>query len=276
MKNFNKSGGKKYSDKKDNYRKNLKDENPDPENLKTIVGRKPVLEALNAGQALAQVFILYGQRGDIIDAVRTAAKKKGIKCSEVSADKFQKITSYPNHQGVAAIKSGFKLYSVEEIIASSKESVFPLILILDSIQDTHNLGALLRTGECSGVDGVIITKHNSAPLNETVAKTSAGAVELIKIASVNNLINAIKLLKENGFWIAGTSLQNAKEYTEVDYKIPLAVILGNEEKGIRRLTAEACDYLIKIPLKGKIQSLNVSVTAGILLFEILRQRKNFL
>jgi len=144
--------------------------------------------------------------------------------------------------------------------------------VLDSIQDPHNLGAILRTAECAGVDGVVITKHHSAPVNETVAKTSAGAAEILKIAPVNNLSQALKELKENGFWIAGTSLENSKNYLETDYKIPLALILGNEEKGIRRLTAESCDFLIKIPLKGKIQSLNVSVAAGVILFEILRKR----
>ena len=119
---------------------------------------------------------------------------------------------------------------------------------------------------------MIVTKHNSAPINETVVKTSAGATEHLKIAQVNNLVQAIKELKENGFWVVGSSLENSKPYTEVDYKIPVALIVGNEEKGIRRLTAENCDILVNIPMKGKIQSLNVSVASGIILFEILRQR----
>ncbi|MCJ7650609.1 MAG: 23S rRNA (guanosine(2251)-2'-O)-methyltransferase RlmB, partial [Candidatus Lokiarchaeota archaeon] len=151
---------------------------------------------------------------------------------------------------------------------------FPLLLILDSIQDTHNVGAILRTADCSGVSGIIITKHNSAPINETVVKTSAGATEHVKICQVNNLSQAIKELKDNGFWIVGSSLEGSKPYTEVDYKIPIAVIVGNEEKGIKKLTAENCDFLVYIPMKGKIQSLNVSVATGILLFEILRQRSN--
>jgi len=121
---------------------------------------------------------------------------------------------------------------------------------------------------------VIITKHNSAPINETVAKTSVGAVEHIKICQVNNLAQTIDELKENGFWIVGSSLKDAKDYTEADYKIPIALIVGNEEKGLRRLTAEKCDFLVKIPMTGKIQSLNVSVAAGILLFEILRIRQS--
>ena len=237
-----------------------------------IIGRKPVLEAINSGEELEQVYILHGQHGGIIDAIRIASKKRGIRCSEASSDKFRQITTNPNAQGVAAKKSHQKYFSLQEIIRSSQEKKYPLILILDSIQDTHNLGAILRTAECAGVDGVILTKHNSAPLNETVTKTSAGATEHLKICLVDNLVNAIKELKENKFWIFGSYLNEAKEFTAADYKLPAAIIVGNEEKGIRKLVAENCDFLIKIPMLGKIQSLNVSVSAGILLFEVLRQR----
>jgi len=249
--------------------------------MNIIIGRKPVLEALNSGEEIEQVYILYGQKGSIINAIRIAAKKREVKCGEISLQKFKNITTHSNAQGVAAIKSDQKFYSLDEIIDFSKQSSLPLIIILDSIQDTHNLGAILRTAECTGVDGVIITRHNSAPVNETVVKTSAGATEHVKICSVNNLAQALKELKENKFWIVGSSLENlssgissVKNYTEVDYKLPVALIVGNEEKGIRKLTAENCDFLVQIPMKGKIQSLNVSVAAGILLFEILRQRSN--
>jgi 23S rRNA (guanosine2251-2'-O)-methyltransferase len=240
--------------------------------MSVIIGRKPVLEAINSGEEIEQVFILYGQRGGIIDVIRIASKKKGIKCSEVKEERFRRITQNPNAQGVAAKKSSQKFFTLQEIITASKKSVFPLILVLDSIQDPHNLGAILRTAECAGADGVVITKYHSSPVNETVVKTSAGASEILNICLVNNLSQSLKELKENGFWIAGTSLENSKNYIEIDYKIPLALVLGNEEKGIRRLTAESCDFLIKIPMKGKLQSLNVSVAAGILLFEILRKR----
>ena len=249
--------------------------------MNLIIGRKPVLEALNSGEEIEQVYILFGQKGPIINAIRIAAKKRGIKCNEIPIGKFKSVTTHSNAQGIAAIKSDQKFYSLYEIINSSKQSAFPLILILDSIQDTHNLGAILRTAECTGADAVIVTKHNSAPVNATVVKTSAGATEHVKICPVNNLSQTLKDLKENGFWIVGSSLENSqsgipsvKNYTEVDYKIPVALIVGNEEKGIRRLTAESCDFLIQIPIKGQIQSLNVSVAAGILLFEILRQRSN--
>lgn len=240
--------------------------------MSLIIGRKPVLEALNSDEEISQVFILFGQEGGIIEAIRVAAKKKGIKVNQVPFEKFRLITQNKIAQGVAASKSEQKFYDLYDIINESKKSQYPLLLILDSIQDTHNVGAILRSADCSGVDGILITKHNSAPINETVVKTSAGASEHVKITMVNNLAQTIDELKQKGFWIVGSYLEGAKNYTKVDYKIPIALIVGNEEKGIRKLTADKCDHLVRIPMRGKIQSLNVSVATGILLFEILRQR----
>ncbi len=240
--------------------------------MSLIIGRKPVLEALNSDEEVSQVFILFGQEGGIIEAIRVAAKKKGIKVNQVPFEKFRQITQSKIAQGVAASKSEQKYYDLYEIISESKKSQYPLLLILDSIQDTHNVGAILRSADCSGVDGIIITKNNSAPINETVVKTSAGASEHVKITLINNLAQTIDELKQKGFWIVGSYLEGAKDYTKVDYKVPIAVIVGNEEKGIRKLTADKCDHLVRIPMKGKIQSLNVSVASGVLLFEILRQR----
>ncbi len=240
--------------------------------MNLIIGRKPVLEAINSGEELEQIFILYGQQGTIITAIRIAAKKRGIKCTEIPFRKFNSLSLHQNTQGIIAVKSDQKYSSLEELISLSKQKRYPLLLILDSIQDTHNLGAILRSAECAGVDGIILTKYNSAPINETVNKTSAGAISYLKICTVNNLSVSIKQLKENGFWIVGSSLDNSKNYNEVDYKIPVALIVGNEEKGIRKLTADNCDFIVSIPMNGKVQSLNVSVATGILLFEILRQR----
>jgi len=241
--------------------------------MNVIIGRKPVLEALNADEEIEQVYILYGQLGGIINAIRVAAKKRGIKCNQIPIEKFKSLSPSKNAQGVIALKQDFKFSTLDEILSEAKKSTLSLILILDEIQDPHNVGAILRSAECSGVNGVIITKHHSATITSTVTKVSAGATEHMKICQVNNLSRTIDELKEKGFWIVGSSLENAKYYTEVDYKIPIALIVGNEEKGIRRLTASKCDFLVKIPMSGKIQSLNVSVATGILLFEILRQRK---
>lgn len=241
--------------------------------MNVIIGRKPVLEALNSNEEIEQVYILFGQQGNIINAIRVAAKKRGIKCNQIPLERFRTYAPSQNAQGVVALKQDFKFSSLDEILSDVKKTSLPLILILDEIQDPHNVGAILRSAECSGVNGVILTKHQSATITSTVTKTSAGATEHLKICQVNNLSHTIDELKEKGFWIVGSSLGNAKSFTEVDYKIPIALIVGNEEKGIRKLTASKCDFLVKIPMSGKIQSLNVSVATGILLFEILRQRR---
>jgi len=249
--------------------------------MNIIIGRKPVLEALNADEEIDQVYILYGQQGGIINAIKVAAKKKGIKCNQIPLERFKSFTPVlpdrqagKNAQGVIAVKQDYKFHSLDEIISESNKNNFPLLLILDEIQDPHNVGAILRSAECSGVNGIIITKHNSVSITSTVVKTSAGASEHLKICQVNNLSQTIDELKKNNFWIIGSALGNAKNYNEVDYKIPTALVVGNEEKGIRKLTADKCDILVKIPMLGKIQSLNVSVATGILLFEIIRNRQS--
>ena len=237
-----------------------------------IIGRKPVLEAINSGAEIEVIYLQYGQHGEIIDKIFSSAKKQGIKISQISTNKFNEIAKVDNAQGVVALRSVQKFYGLDELIKCSKQKQFPLFLLLDSIQDPHNLGAILRTAECAGVDGVIVTTNQSSPISETVEKISAGAVSYLKITKVINLVRAIEELKKSGFWIVGTHLNGEKYYDQIDYKIPLALVLGNEEKGIRKLVAENCDFLVKIPMKGKIDSLNVSVSTGVFLFEINRQR----
>lgn len=242
--------------------------------MQKIIGRKPVLEAINSGVEIEVIYISFGQRGDAINRIVTAAKKNKIKIAQVSPQKFNAIAKNEDAQGVVAFKSTQKFFEIDELIEESKKSTLPLLLLLDTIQDPHNLGAILRTAECAGVNGVIITTNQSAPINETVEKISAGAVSHLKICKVHNLVQTIDELKNDGFWIVGTSLNGIKSYTELDYKMPIALVVGNEEKGIRKLVAEHCDFLVKIPMKGKIDSLNVSVATGILLFEILNHRKS--
>lgn len=242
--------------------------------MQKIYGRKPVLEAINSDKEIEQIYVAYGQHGESIQKIFASAKKNKIKISQISPAKFNELVKAKNAQGVFALISEYRFFSVEEIITGSRKSKFPLLLVLDSIQDSHNLGAILRTAECAGVDGVIITTNNSASINETVEKTSAGAVAHLNICKVNNLVNTIRILKNSGFWVIGTHLsEESKNYLDFDFRIPVALIVGNEEKGIRKLTAEKCDALIKISMKGKLNSLNVSVATGVVLFEILRQRK---
>ena len=161
---------------------------------------------------------------------------------------------------------------MDDLLINAENSEYPLLLLLDSIQDPHNLGAIIRTAECAGVNGIITTIKNSASVNNTVEKTSAGASNHILISQINNLGNTIDILKQSGYWVVGSKLGESQDYTSIDYKQAIALVLGNEEKGIRPLIAQKCDFLAEIPMKGEIQSLNVSVATGILLFEILRQR----
>ncbi len=242
--------------------------------MKKIYGRKPVLEAINSNREIDKIIINFSAQNQAIEKIIAAAKKRGIKISRVSPRKFSSYENKKeNSQGVIAFASQMKFYSVEDLLLEKPKNKFPFLLVLDTIQDTHNLGAILRTAEASGVDGVIITEQKSAPINETVEKTSAGALSYLKIAKVNNLANALRTLKQNGVWVIGTSLKARKTYDEIDYNAPLAIVMGNEEKGIRKLTAQLCDELVAIPMNGKIQSLNVSVATGILLYEVVRQRK---
>jgi len=240
--------------------------------MNLIIGRKPVLEALNSEQEIEVVYVAFGMHGDVINQIGKAAKERKIKISQISPAKLDEMAQGKVTQGVAALKSSQRYYDYDEIIRSAKSKQYPLILILDSIQDPHNLGAILRTAECANADGIFITQRDSASITDTVIKTSAGAVAHLKICKLNNVNNLIKDLKKDGFWVFGASLHNSKDYTAVDYKCPVAMILGNEEKGIHKLVADNCDQLIKIPMLGKIDSLNVSVSAGVLLFEIVRQR----
>ena len=184
-----------------------------------------------------------------------------------------------NHQGVIALIAGAPASarknadyaSVDDILDSPHE--IPLVVLLDSIEDPHNLGAILRSCEAAGVDGVFIPEHRAVGLTETVAKTSAGAVEYIRVARVTNLVTLITELKKRGFWVIGVEGGTTADYTEFDMKVPLALVLGSEGQGIRRLVKENCDVLLSIPMHGKVNSLNVSVATGIVLFEALRQRK---
>lgn len=240
--------------------------------MQKIFGRKPVLEALKSRADINQIYIQYGMHGEIIDQIRFYAKKNNIKITQITPQKFNQLTDGKNTQGVIAVKSSFQYSGIDEILIYAEKSEFPLLLLLDSIQDPQNLGAIIRTAECSGVNGIFTTIKNSATVNNTVEKTSAGAANHVKIAQVNNLVNTIEILKQSGYWIIGSRLGNSQNYTKIDYKMPIAVVVGNEEKGIRHLVAEKCDFLVEIPMKGKIQSLNVSVATGVLLFEILRSR----
>ncbi|MEK7249316.1 MAG: 23S rRNA (guanosine(2251)-2'-O)-methyltransferase RlmB [Bacteroidota bacterium] len=240
----------------------------------TIVGRKPVIEALKAGTAIEKITLLSGIHGKPIEEIRSLAKQHKVPVNEVNRRQFRELAHDQMTQGVVAIlQPRHKYVSVETIITvARRREERPFVLILDEIEDPHNLGALVRTAECAGVHGIIVPKHHSAPVNSTVAKTSAGATEHMAIAEVANVVNAIEDLKKEKFWIVGLDETGDKLYDRVDYTAPTAIVVGNEGKGIRRLVKEHCDFLVKIPLYGKIESLNASVAGALVMYEVVRQR----
>ena len=209
-----------------------------------------------------------------INKIIAIAKQRKIVISEVEKVKFNKIAKEQNHQGVIAIVPPFDYCDVEDILEEAKKkNEDPFILILDGIEDPHNLGSIIRTAETAGVHGIIIPKRRAASVNSTVSKVSTGAVEYMKIARVTNLNDTIKKLKEAGIWVCGTDMNTKIEYTKQDYNIPIAIVIGSEGFGMSRLVKENCDFLVKIPMKGKITSLNASVSAGIIMYEVVRKRQ---
>jgi 23S rRNA (guanosine2251-2'-O)-methyltransferase len=241
--------------------------------MNVITGRKPVIEALNAGTAVERIYILRGTHGEPIDTIKRLARQRNILCSEADKHVIEKFSRDTNSQGVVAIVGTKEYIDVDDIlsIATTKnEKAF--ILLFDEIEDPHNLGALIRTAVCLGAHGGIIPKHNAAPVNETVAKTSAGASAHFPIAKVTNIAATIEELKEKGIWIVGTDADAQRSFTDVDYSMPVALVIGNEGKGIRRLVKEKCDFLVKIPMTGSFDSLNASVAGALIMYEVFRKR----
>lgn len=243
--------------------------------MNQIYGLAPVLEALRARRRTIQkVLITPGANQSRINEVVATARRHGISVEKRDRRALDDMTGNANHQGVVALLAPVNraetYVEAETIIDSLGE--LPFLVLLDGIEDPHNLGAILRTCEGAGVDGIFIPEHRAAGLNETVAKTSAGAVEYVRVARVTNLVPLIDQLKERGLWIVGAEGGSSTIYSNFDFKIPLALVLGGEGKGIRRLVRERCDALVSIPMRGQLNSLNVSVAAGIVLFEVLRQR----
>ena len=181
---------------------------------------------------------------------------------------LDKMSKSGNHQGYLAEVKEFKMSSVDDMIVEKNG----LIVMLDGLEDVHNLGAIIRTGECAGVDGIIYKSHNSVKVNDTVAKVACGALEYVKVAEVTNLVNTIKHLKEKGYWIVGTDGSAKQMYTDIKYDMNTVLIIGSEGKGMSRLVKEECDYMVKLPMKGKVTSLNASVAAGIMIYNIVSSR----
>ncbi len=253
--------------------KNDVSQNNERENEKDVIfGRNSVAEAIKSGRPLDSVMVARGDRSGSIPKIVADAKKAGIVIKEVDPKKLDFVCGHNNHQGIAAFGAVKEYSSIEDIFATAEErNEAPFIIICDEIEDPHNLGAIIRTAEAAGAHGVIIPKRRSASLSFTVAKTSAGAVEFMHVARVTNIPQTIDELKKRGVWVYCADMDGEPFYKS-NLKGAIALVIGSEGNGVGRLVKEKCDVTLSMPMKGKINSLNASVAAGILMYEVSRQR----
>lgn len=242
-----------------------------------ILGRNPVMEALRAGKRVNRVFVTSGLKGGRIDLLVREARNRGIPVEEIdktSLDRMAGPYASLRHQGVVATAEALKYLDVDQILDNAfARGETPLLLVLDGIEDPMNLGSILRTAEAAGVSGVVIPKRRAAGITPSVARASAGAVEHLSIAMVTNTVAAIRELKSRGLWVAGLDASGATMWG-ADLKGPLALVIGSEGKGLARLVRENCDFLVGIPMHGRVGSLNASVAAGLAVYEVIRQRSD--
>lgn len=238
-----------------------------------IEGRNSVLELLESGKDINKIFVTRGEKHGSINKILAIAKERKIIVVEKDKKQMEEMAQEENYQGVIAIVPPFEYVEIEDILNTAKErQEEPFVLILDGIEDPHNLGSIIRTAETAGVHGIIIPKRRAASVNSTVNKASAGAVEHMKIARVTNISDSIEELKQAGLWICGTDINAEKYYYNQDLTGPLGIVIGNEGKGISEKVKKNCDFNVKIPMKGKITSLNAAVSTGIIVYEAVKQR----
>jgi 23S rRNA (guanosine2251-2'-O)-methyltransferase len=238
-----------------------------------IEGRNAVTEALRAGRAVDKLYIAKGDTDRTLSRLAAQARKAGTVVVEADRRKLDAMSTTGAHQGVIAVAAAAEYATVEDLLALAEErGEAPLVVVCDEISDPHNLGAIIRTAECAGAHGVIIPKRRSAGLTAVVAKTSAGAVSYLPVARVPNIPQLLKELKERGLWVFGTAAEGAAPLYQTDLRGPAAVVIGSEGEGMSRLVREGCDFLVSIPMRGRISSLNASAAAAILLYEAVRQR----
>lgn len=238
-----------------------------------VEGRNSVLELLESKRDINKIYITKGEKHGSINKIIAMAKDKKIVIIEKDKKHMDEMSQTNNYQGVIAIVPPFNYCEVEDILESAKQkNEDPFILLLDGIEDPHNLGSIIRTAETAGVHGVIIPKRRAVQVNSTVNKASAGAVEHMKIARVTNINDTIQELKKAGLWICGTDINTNTYYYNQDLTGPIGIVIGNEGKGMSEKTKKNCDFLVKIPMKGKVTSLNASVSTGIVIYEAVKQR----
>lgn len=243
------------------------------EGRQRLYGLNPVLEALRAGRPFERIYLSKERKGRGIKEIIRSAKSQGIEVRFTPKAIINKIAPGVAHQGVVALVSPKPYSTLEDVLRIAKErNEKPFLILLDGIEDPRNLGALIRVAECGGVHGIILSERRSAGLTNTVAKTSAGALDYMPVVKVKNLKQAIDNLKKEGLWIVGAENKAEKSLFNLNLDIPLALVIGSEGRGLRRGITESCDLLLSIPMLGKTTSLNVSVATGIIVYEVLRQK----
>ena len=237
-----------------------------------IYGRNAVMEALKGEREIDKILVQKGEKEGSVIKIISLAKSKAVVVQEVEKAKLDELTAREKHQGVLAYVAAHEYVAVEDILEEAKEKgEVPFVLILDNIQDPHNLGAIIRTAHNAGVHGIIIPKRRAVGLTGTVAKASAGALEYMKIAKVSNIVQTIRELKEKGLWIACADMDGRTLYEE-NLTGPIGIVVGSEGEGVSKLTKENCDYIVSVPMYGKVTSLNASVAASLMVYEVVRQR----
>jgi 23S rRNA (guanosine2251-2'-O)-methyltransferase len=238
-----------------------------------IEGRNAVIEALRAGTAIDKIYIAKGETDAALGHIASTARERGVVVVEADRRKLDGMSRTKSHQGVIAVSAVREYVEVDDILAAAREKgEAPLIVVCDELSDPHNLGAVIRTAECAGAHGVVIPKRRSAGLTAIVAKTSAGAVSYLPVARVPNLTALLKDLKKEGLWVFGTAADGPTSLYEADLKGPAAIVIGSEGDGMSRLVREQCDFLVSIPMRGRVNSLNASAAAAVVLYEAVRQR----
>ena len=238
-----------------------------------IEGRNAVIEALRAGTAIDKVYIARGETDATLGHIAASARDRGVVVVECDRRKLDGMSRTKSHQGVVAVSAVREYASVEDILAAARDKgETPLIVVCDELSDPHNLGAVIRTAECAGAHGVVIPKRRSAGLTAIVAKTSAGAVSYLPVARVANLTSLLKELKKEGLWVFGTAADGNTSLYDADLKGPAVIVIGSEGDGMGRLVREQCDFLVSIPMRGRLNSLNASAAAAVVLYEAVRQR----
>ncbi|MBP7320820.1 MAG: 23S rRNA (guanosine(2251)-2'-O)-methyltransferase RlmB [Lachnospiraceae bacterium] len=238
----------------------------------TIEGRNAVLEAFRAGKTIDKVFLMDGCQDGPIKSILREAKKTDAIIQFVTKERLDQLSDSQKHQGVIAFAAAYEYAQVDELLdIAKKKGEAPFLILLDNIEDPHNLGAILRTANVVGAHGVIIPKRRASGLTATVAKTSAGAINYTPVAKVTNMTKTIQELKEKGMWFVCADMAGTSMY-KLDLKGPIGLVIGNEGDGVSKLVKENCDFIASIPVKGEINSLNASVATGVLAYEILRQR----